>query len=799
MKHALRSLIKSPGFTLVALVTLALGVGANTAMVSLLNSLLFRAAPYPDSEEIVQIVGTSPQNGTDGITAPQLLEMQAGAGWYRHFSGFLWRGNSLTEPNQPAEQLLTIGVVGDFFQTLGVQPLLGRTFTAEELHSSQPRTVVLSYPFWQRKFNGRPDIVGRTIHLDGELNTVVGVMPASFDYRVFWGQIDLWRPYVIPEEHRTNHQNRMFSAIARLQPGQHAADVHGPLDALAARYARDFPQTNTGRGLRAVTLREATINDTGRRLLWLLVGLSGFVLLIGCANLANLQLARATAQTRDLAIRAALGASRRQLILHQLTESLLLALAGGALGVLVALWGNDLLERSINIGGGPGLRISLDPDVLVTALLVSLVTGIVFGLVPAWFTSRADVTTALKQQSRNSTASRSQQRLRQALIVGEIALALVLLGGASVMLRGFDQFLKRNPGWKTAGLVTASVTLPDEVYTTLEKRRAFQRTLGQRLRAQPGVEQATLASTLPLFSYTSRNVAIEGQTEGAALQPTAQHAMVTSDYFATLGVRLLAGRLFPEEVKPDSPDVVIINEAMARHFWPGQSAVGKRIGGGTQAKPIWHEIIGVVSDVEFVANTAAPDTPFQVYRPFMLEPWNYLEIAVRGSSQETLKAAVRQAVREADPNVPAQNIYTIPEFLMVVQRNTQLIGRFLGLFALLGLGLAAVGLYGVISNLVAQRTAEFGIRLAFGARTGDILRLVLGNGARLAAVGTLVGLAGAYAITRLLASLMPRLADLDLTALGTVTLLLFAVALFACWVPARRATKVDPLIALRSE
>jgi putative ABC transport system permease protein len=596
-----------------------------------------------------------------------------------------------------------------------------------------------------------------------------------------------------------------LDAIARLRSGIPLAQAQAEMSTISGRLGQQFPDTNAGTGLRLVPLHETAMDETGRNVSWLTLALAGFVLLIGCANLANLQLARSAARARDFAVRTALGASRAQLMRQLLVESVTLALVGGAVGVLLAVWLDEFLSRRLNLAGGLNLAIPLDWTVLGFALLASFVVGLLAGIVPAWLAARSDVTTALKSQSRGATGDRSRHRVRHSLIVAEIAFALILLAGAAFFIRGLQRVAARDPGWQTAGLITGTVTLPatlpSDRYLKPEARLAFYDRLAQRLAVLPGVEQASLSSALPIYSYdTSRDFAVEGRDDPPAGQaPLADYVPVTRDFFGTIGLQLVAGRLFPENIRADSPRVALINETMARQFWPNESAVGKRIGSTDPKDRGWTEIVGVVRDVGFVASIGLPDTHLQVYCPLVQEPWGYLTIALRARNPETLAEPLRRAVAEIDPDLPVADLRTIGQTVDRAQNNLHVANQLLAGFAVLGLGLAAVGLYGVISTLVAQRTQEFGIRLALGAQGRDVLRLVLGKSLWLVALGSALGLVGAGGLVSLLGKLMPGLPGGDPLILAAIVILLLAVALGACWIPARRATKVDPMVALRAE
>ncbi len=815
LRIATRTLLKSPGFTIVSLVTLALGIGVNTSMYTLVDVLLFRSAPFPEPGRMVSIQGTSPQSQHDGFSFAETEEMRAqvttpagGAGPANQthplesLTTISFWSNTLAEPNQPAERLTSIDASADFFQTFRVQPALGRAYSAEEEVPGRNQVAVLSHALWQSRFGGDPHIIGRSIRLNAEQVTVIGVMPPSFAYPLLFGKIDLWRPITIPRHIVEDRNNRFFGVIARLNPGATLAQTQAELTPMAARWARDFPQTGKGRGFNVMDLQKSTMDSTSESFVWLLFGLAGFVLLIACANLANLQLARATANARDLAIRSALGASRGRLILHQLTECLLLAGAGGLGGVLVASWVNAVLGNAIRIGDAGGLPLPMDGRILGVALLVSLLTGVLFGLLPAWLASRPDVVTALKTQSRGSTSGRGSHFARQALIVFEVALALVLLGGAGVMIHGFRAFLKQDNGWDTGRVLVANIHLPEQsTYNTEDKRRVAIDKLVQRLAQIPGAEHTGICTTVPLFGYSKTiPIQVEGQTsDDPAKQITAGFTMIASDYFATLGIPLRAGHLFSPDLRADSPPVIIVNEALARKFWPHDSAIGKRVGDQQGDKIVWREIVGVVRDIRFAINAGQPDTLLQVYKPMVHEPWGYMHLVVRGPVPAVYKNDIRRVVTDIDRDVAVEELYTMPEAVDRFQHNLIVINNTLGGFALLGLVLAAVGLYGVISHLVAQRTNEFGIRIALGAKPSAVLALVLRKGIVLTFIGLALGGAGAYGLNRFLGGLMPRMAGSDPFTLLLVGVVLLLVALLACWIPARRATKVDPIVALRAE
>jgi len=800
MRFAVRSLLNSPAYTLIALATLALGIGVNTSMFSVVNTLLFRSAPYPDADNLVLLTVTTPNGDVRMFSDQEIREIKPQATGFANLTTLGYTFYALAEPDRPAERIRGITFSADMMDTFQIQPLLGRTFLPEEFKPGMNQVVLLTADFWQTRFGGDRGVIGRTLRLDGETVTVIGVMPARFDYKMFWGNIAVIRPLNFTRDQIQYRGYRAFSLIGRLKPGATSEMIAAQLAPVAADQVKAFPQDYDGWRYRTILLHNAVMDSVGRNISWMLLGLAGFVLLICCANLANLQLARATASAREFAIRAALGASRSRLIAQQLAECIVLSVTGGILGTVVALWVNSLLERSILIDGARGLEIPLDASILGATLLLSLLTGVIFGVVPALFASRSDVNATLKSQSRGSTTGKGHNLMRHSLIVVEVALALVLLGGAAIMNRGFARMLERPTGWDTERILTGFLPIPENRYEDGAKRLALYRQLEDRLAAVPGVEQVALTNGLPLFAYqSSAPVFVDAPSAGSGSNVLASGALITPTYLATLGIPLLDGRNFPPETKADSPQQVLVNQALAQRFWPGESAVGKRLGSTENNQIVWREVIGVVGNVEMAANIANPPTTLQFYRPLVQEPWSFVNLAVRSAHPAALAESVRRAVAQVDPDLAVDQVGSVREFVARTQHNFVIIGYMLTGFALLGLVLAAVGLYGVISHLVAQRTSEFGIKLALGALPRDILSDVLMRGVRLAGFGLAIGLIGAWGLGRFLASFMPRLAAPDPLAIASVAAILFVVTLIACWFPAHRATKVDPLEALRAE
>jgi len=789
LRFAVRSLRKTPGFTAVAVLTLALGIGVNTSMFTGFQATLLREQPYPDAERLVRVFRTSPQSQRWPHSPANFLEQQADNQVFERVAAVAGRPLNLAEPGQPAERVRGLQISADYFPLLGIEPELGRTFTAAEDHPGQNAVAVLSHAFWLRRFAGDPTVLGRTLRLDGESVTIVGVMPARFRDRMLWGTTDVWRPIAFTDADRRNRDGNYLDSIARLKPGVSLAQAQAAMDLLAARQARDRGEPGSGIGLRVVSFA-SSMPARGQLIVWLTMVLAGFVLLIACANLANLQFARTSVRTHELAIRGALGAARGRLLRQLLTESLVLAAAGGLLGVALALGCNQLLSRRLVDAGEPILPTALNLTVLGFAFIVATISGLAFGLIPAWLATRTDLNGALKQGSRGTTADRSQHRVQHALIVIQVALALVLLTGAGMVARGLHRFTVQDPGWRPEGLTMGHLSLPERKYRTDAQQFTFTQRLRETLAALPGVERAAIAWSVPVSPFNVEgNFVVEGRpAPSPGRAPLRFVDGVTPGYFETLGMRVLAGRDFTDNDGQGHPAVVIINETMARTFWPGVSPLGQRLD--------QEEIVGVVSDVSFPADPSEPQTRFQTYRPLSQAPRNYLVIVVRGNiAAETLRRTVSDLDADLPVNEPGPATAAIGRALGNLAVSTGLFSAF----AALGLLLALLGLYGVIAGFVARRSNEIGIRMALGAKLGDVLWLVIGKGLRLTLLGVGIGLIGAVGLARLLGSLAPALDATDPLPIAALTLLLVAVALIACYLPARRAAKIDPIIALRAE
>ncbi|MEK6410064.1 MAG: ABC transporter permease, partial [Acidobacteriota bacterium] len=685
-----------------------------------------------------------------------------------------------------------------------VQPILGRVFQPDEENLGSSRVAVISQGLWERRFGADKNIIGQKLSTNGVPFTIVGVMPAQFR---FPEGSDLWVPprQIVPEHvlnptvnMAANRDSHYLSAIARLKPGVTLEQASADMDTVARRMEDQNPNENMGRGVRLATLREYEVGDV-RWALLVLLGAVGFVLLIACANVANLLLARAATRQKEMAIRTALGANRLRLVRQLLTESMVLALIGGGLGLLLALWGIGPLVSLIptSIHGAHG--IGIDGVVLGFTLAVSLVTGVAFGLVPAWQASKGDLNESLKEGGRGGSAGARRNRVRGLLVVSEIALSLVLLVGAGLIIKSFVRLGQVNPGFDSRDVLTMRLSLPAAQYPDGRRRAVFFQQVIQRLQSLPGAQSAGAVSRLPLTPGNSgRGLTIEGwQDDGSGNSPSADYRVISPDYFRSMGIPLSKGRDFTDRDTSDAARVGIVNEAMARRYWPDEDPLGKRLRIDDDDDP-WMEIVGVVADVKHFGLDSQSRT--ELYVPCSIDPWPFMTIVVRGGSGSAgLANAMRNEVWAVDKDLPVPDIKTMEQLLSdsVARRRFNML--LLGIFGGVALVLAAVGIYGVMSYSVTQRTHEIGIRMALGARQSDVLKLVVGQGMALALVGVGIGLAAAFALTRVLTSLLFAVDATDPATFVIISILLAGVALAACLAPARRAMKVDPMTALRYE
>jgi predicted permease len=802
LRFAIRSLGRSPGFVLVAVITLALGIGANTSAFSILNALLLRPLPYADSRQLERIYRTTGQVSRGGVSPADYLDLTPQMNGYGEIAAYGVSDMSLSEPGEPAEMARGLRISANLFSTLGTEPQLGRSFRPDETLLGNHRVLIISHRCWQNRFGGDGHIIGRTVRVDGEPHEIVGVLPATLNDWRHLGPFDLYRPLGLTEREKTDRSSTWLRLVGRRSRTLTRAQAEAFIASFGRRLAADFPAANAGSTWRTLPIYDSVIPENAHGIVGMLIGLSGFVLLIACSNLANLLLARTVSRARELAVRSALGASRIRLLRPLFLESLLLAFAGGIGAIQVALWTHDWLNAFQARASGDPLTFALDWRVLGWAFVACLCTALAFGVAPALFALRLDPNSTLKSGSRGTTGDRGHRRFRQFLIAGQFAFAMVLLAGAALFVRGLHDWNNRRFGWESADLVTGTMLLPTTTYPSDKEVADFHRLALERLEALPGVASASVSYSLPFFGLAdSRKYVVAGrETPQRGHEPVAVTNGVSPRYFETVGTRVLNGRAFTEADTLASPKVFIINDAMARGLFGGENPLGRQIAPAGGQTIEWGEIVGVVADIQSVSSDRIA-AAYQIYQPMAQEPRHGSEIAVRtaGVAPSSLVDGIRTTVMSLDPDLPLRQLQPATATIARAGNYQRIIASILSLLALLGLGLASLGVYGVIARTVAQRTGEFGIRLALGAQARDITRLVLTSGAKLALIGSAVGLVGAFGATRLIVAGFPGLQTSSVPVLTGVTVLLIAIAQIACYIPARKASRISPSEALRAE
>jgi len=805
-RYGARMLVKHKAFTAIAVVTLALGIGANTAIFSVVNELLLQPLPYRDADRVVTLWEVSPEGRHQNTTSRQNFRAwKAQGSSFEQMAAFSDQRVNLTGTGEPEELSVTFATT-DFFKVLGVEPILGRTFLPDDNEPGKQDVAVLSYGLWQRRFGGQPNIVGQQITLSAEQFTVIGVMPRGFQFHIKHRSgtgrpAELWSILPMPVGGGANEIGRYLSVVARLQPGVSPEQAGAELKTIEARLSDEIPKYNKNYTTEVLPLREQFFGNV-RRPLWLMLGAVGFVLLIACANVANLLLSQATSREKEIALRAALGARRVRITRQLLTESLLLALLGSVFGLgfawlgikaLVAISPRDLVSLQ---------SVGLNVPVLLWTLGISLLTGVIFGLAPAVHISRLNLNDSLKEGGKSEAGQASgSRRLRSALVVSEIALAVVLLASAGLLIKSFMRLQQVDRGFKTDNILTMVVRLPDAKYSKDPEIVSFFTQALEHVRSLPGVRSAGVVNFLPLYGGlgSATGFKIEGRPEPPPGQgPGCDVRAADAGYFQTMGIPLLRGRTFSEREDTEAKHVILINEALARKYFPNEDPIGKRLDVAMFDKPFWAEIIGVVGNLRY--DSLIDESPPAVYYAHPDLTYSFMTLVIRTDGDPAAIApAVQREIRSLDPNQPVSDVRTMnqvmSEWVSRSRFNTLLLGLFAGLATLL----SAVGIFGVMNYSVALRTRELGLRLAIGAQPRQVLLLVLRQGLFLTVFGVVLGLAAAFALTRLLSGLLFGVEAFDLSTFTTISLLLVFVSLLACYLPARRAMRIDPLQALRYE
>lgn len=806
MRHFVRQLQRHPGFSSVAIFTLALAVGLNAWGFAFLNDTLFRPSPIPDSEQVVAIDRTTPSTQTGNWSPADFDDVRRTQTFLTHFGAYCFGSVNFAPKTEPPEHLRSLQVSGDFFGVFGVAPLLGRVIGPDDDRAGAPAVTVVSEGFWRQHLAADPDAVGRPIRLNGEAVTVIGVMPAAFDHPYAWGNIDMWVPLAFPSW--DNRASAWLNGIGRLRPDETLGQAQAAATVIGRRLAHDHPAFDAEAGIHLApweaVRRGGTIN---RNISFFSMAMSLAVLLVACANLANLQLARAAGRSREFGIRLALGSSRSRLVRHLLAENVVISLAGGALGILIAQWGLKWTEAALDPAKGLSRALHFGLAEAGFALCLGVLAGAIFSLMPALFAARTNINASLKQGGRSAMASARGHRLRNFLIASELAVSLMLLAAASYFIGGLNRFQASDWGWHPSGLITGTLTLPfSAAYGTDDKFRAFSSHLEDTLSGLDGVKAAGLTGCMPVLDYwTTHRIAVEGAAPGpAGREPVACEVPVSPGYFAALGIKLIAGRSFNAFDRGGSPAVVVVNQALARKLWPKGDALHQRIKYIDGDEAGWAEVIGVVNDVRTgLSLLQPPRSTLQSYRPLAQVPSgdaHNLEVAVRVAGAPAVVAdEMRKAVARIDPDLPVYGLTTASDAIDRLFGGFTVLAKTLTAMACFGVVLASIGIYGVVSNLVVRRTPEIGIRMALGAGPNEVLALVLRSALWLAAIGCGAGLILSLAVNRMLDAILPAMTSISWPLLASITLLLAAVALVASWVPARRATRVDPATALRAE
>jgi len=803
IRYGVRGLLKHPGFTALIVITLALGIGASTAIFSIVDSVLLRRLPYTTASRIVAIQELSPDGKRVQVTSANFLDWRTQNTVFEHLAAIKTTTSNLALSDH-AERIDLAQTNANFFDVFGIKPQYGRLFIPQDEQAGHEPVVVVSNALWQRRFGSDPSLVGKPITLDGKNYTVVGVAPAGFQYP---DKTEVWvpplklAPELWPKQDVTQTRGMGYlAAVATMKPGVSLPQAAFEMETITSRLRQQYPDTNNRRFNRVVSLHEHLVGDTNK-LLWLLLGAVTFVLLIGCANVANLLLASGASRQKEMAIRTALGASRARVVRQLFTESTLLALTGGTVGLLIAYWGVAGITKLLP-GDFPRLNeIHMNVRVLGFTFAASVLTGILFGLVPALQISRPDVQEAIRETGRGVSGNRRQSRFRQALIVVEVALSVVLLIGAGLLFRSFLRLQSVNTGFVSEHVWTAKLTPSGTSYKNQADYDKFYSQVLEKVSAVPGVQDAGVINTLPLDKGPTAGFRVDGRPLTTPDKwPMANYRAVSPNYFRAMGIPVLQGRAYTDRDNSNSPPVMIVNQKLADEEFSGENPIGKRIafGNSNNQQPVWFEIVGVVANVRSLELREEPIA--ELYFASLQDYWPAMSLVVRSNvDSPNLSASVRQIVNEVDKSVPVSNVQMMDHVVSASITQPRFNLFLLGLFSTVAMLLSAAGIYGVTAYSVTQRTHELGIRIALGAQVGDVLKMILGQGMATIGVGLVIGLAAAFALVRLLRSFLFGVGEKDPFTFVAITVLLLLVALLACYIPARRATKVDPLEALRYE
>jgi putative ABC transport system permease protein len=795
VRYGLRLLRTNPGFTIVAVVLLALGIGANTAIFSVVNAVLLRPLPYANPDRLITIRETNiPKFPEFSIAPGNFLDWQKQNTTFEKMAAYRGQQYILTGSAEP-ERVRGMRITADLLSLLGASPILGREIRPDEDQENKGFVVLLSHGFWQRRFGGDPGIVGTSLTLSAQPFTVIGVMPSNFDFPD--PTVEVWTPMAFTGRDTQNHGGHYISVMGSLKQGVTLDQARADLSAIAKRLEEQYPDSNAGWGVKLALMQDYLVSDIKPSLLLLLAAVV-LVLLIACANVANLLLVRAAARQRELSLRAALGASRWRVVRQMLTESVLLAIVGGGFGLAIAYWGLKLLLRMAPEGIPRVQNVSIDLGALVFTIGVTLFTGLLFGLLPAFHAWRPDLTEALKDGGRGGSEGRGRQRLRGALVVAEIAISLMLLVGAGLLIKSFIRLQGVSAGFDSANVLTTGIGLPGSKYSDDARRTQFFSQLLESLATLPGVQAAAVTQSLPITSDFVLGFVVQGRPlykpgEG----PSTNYYSVSPDYFKAMGIRLIRGRLFDHRDVAGSPRIAIINETMAKKYFVDEDPIGKRIH-VTNGPETFREIVGIVADVRQYG--LDQPVPAQTYEPFFQAPFNGVTLVARTDGEPLkLSAAVRSKVLAIDKDQPVSTFRTMEQIVANSIASRRFSMLLFGIFAALAMILAAVGIYGVMSYSVSQRRQEIGIRVALGASSRDVVNLIVRHGMLLAGLGVVIGLIAAFAASRVISTLLFGVSATDPLVFIAIPLLLAVVAFLACLLPARRATKVDPITALRCD